>query len=163
MLVPDSDSWQYVKVRLHTRNSIVSDNSFSPSHTTLFAILETHYLCLAVASYGPTSTVSCLLFFFFTVGSFSPSFILYLSRPPPGAQAGTERYSLVYFCRPGNSVILRALVDESPLIANAVARNPEKNYETGCTAHEWFTRRIKNQRMKNRKVRCCYLTQSVFH
>ena len=88
--------------------------------------------------------------------------MLYSFRPPPGAQAGMERYSLVYFGRPGNSVILRALVDESPLIANAVARHPEKNYETGCTAYEWVTRRIKNRRIKNMKVRCC-LTQSVFY
>lgn len=74
------------------------------------------------------------------------------SRPPPLSQAGIERFSLVYFTRPGNSVILRALVDESPLIAEAVSRGPEKNYETGSTALEWFSRRIKNQRIKNRKV-----------
>lgn len=73
-------------------------------------------------------------------------------RPPPVPQAGIERYSLVYFTRPGNSIILRALLDESLLIAQAVSRGPEKNYETGSTALEWFSRRIKNQRIKNRKV-----------
>jgi hypothetical protein len=73
-------------------------------------------------------------------------------RPPPAPQAGIERYSLVYFTRPGNSIILRALVDESPLIAEAVSCGLEKNYETGSTALEWFSRRIKNQRIKNRKV-----------
>ena len=73
-------------------------------------------------------------------------------RPPPLPQAGIDRYSLVYFTRPGNSIILRALVDESLLIAEAVSRSPEKNYETGATALEWFSRRIKNQRIKNRKV-----------
>jgi len=71
--------------------------------------------------------------------------------PPPAPQAGIERYSLVYFTRPGNSIILRALVDESLLIAEAVSSGPEKNYETGSTALEWFSRRIKNQRIKNRK------------
>jgi len=71
--------------------------------------------------------------------------------PPPAPQAGIERYSLVYFTRPGNSIILRALVDESPLIAEAVSRGLENNYETGSTALEWFSRRIKNQRIKNRK------------
>ncbi|KAJ6579515.1 hypothetical protein DFH09DRAFT_1260431 [Mycena vulgaris] len=70
--------------------------------------------------------------------------------PPPGAQSNFERWSLVYFTRPGNSVQLRALVEESQAIADAVTRTPDKNFETGCTALEWFTRRIKNQRMKNR-------------
>ncbi|GLB43791.1 putative clavaminate synthase-like protein [Lyophyllum shimeji] len=70
--------------------------------------------------------------------------------PPPGAQSAHERWSLVYFTRPGNSVVLRALVEDSPLIAQAVAKTPEKNFETSATSLEWFTRRIKNQRIKNR-------------
>jgi isopenicillin N synthase-like dioxygenase len=70
---------------------------------------------------------------------------------PPGAQSCFDRWSLVYFTRPGNSVMLRALVDESAMIADAVARMPEKNFETGSTSYDWFTRRIKNQRIKNRK------------
>jgi hypothetical protein len=49
-------------------------------------------------------------------------------------------------------VQLRALVEDSQIIADAVARTPDKNFETGCTSLEWFTRRIKNQRMKNRTV-----------
>ncbi|KAK0460814.1 hypothetical protein IW261DRAFT_1532781 [Armillaria novae-zelandiae] len=68
--------------------------------------------------------------------------------PPPGPQAHLERWSLVYFTRPGNSVILRPLVDESPIIAAAVENVDHIN--TPVTAKEWFTRRIKNQRMKNR-------------
>ncbi|KAF8146492.1 hypothetical protein K438DRAFT_1627854 [Mycena galopus ATCC 62051] len=71
-------------------------------------------------------------------------------RPPPGAQSQFERWSLVYFTRPGNDVQLRALVEDSQVIANAVAATPDKNFETGCTSFEWFTRRIKNQRMNNR-------------
>jgi hypothetical protein len=43
-------------------------------------------------------------------------------------------------------------VDESPSIAEAVSRGLDNNYETGCTALEWFSRRIKNQRISNRKV-----------
>ncbi|KAJ4355552.1 uncharacterized protein N0V89_003570 [Didymosphaeria variabile] len=31
--------------------------------------------------------------------------------PPPGEQGKCERYSLVYFCRPGDDVVLRALVE----------------------------------------------------
>ncbi|KAJ6609556.1 hypothetical protein B0H10DRAFT_2063844 [Mycena sp. CBHHK59/15] len=71
---------------------------------------------------------------------------------PPGEQGKLYRFSLVYFTRPGNSVVLRALTDDSPLIAKAVAAasDPAK-YDTGVTAFDWFTRRIKNQRIKNRK------------
>jgi len=71
--------------------------------------------------------------------------------PPPGEQGKFERWSLVFFTRPGNSVLLRALVEDSPMIAESVARTPEKNFETGSTAFDWFSRRIRNQRMKNRK------------
>ncbi|KAJ7130720.1 hypothetical protein C8R46DRAFT_1142228 [Mycena filopes] len=70
--------------------------------------------------------------------------------PPPGEQSRFERWSLVYFTRPGNDIELRALVEDSPLIAEAVARAPDRAFETGCTALEWFTRRIKNQRLNNR-------------
>ncbi|KAG7092079.1 hypothetical protein E1B28_008458 [Marasmius oreades] len=71
--------------------------------------------------------------------------------PPPGAQANYERWSQVFFTRPGNSVILDPLSSLSPVIANAVQRNKEKHSNAGgATAQEWFTRRIKNQRIKNR-------------
>ncbi|KAL0952183.1 hypothetical protein HGRIS_008795 [Hohenbuehelia grisea] len=84
--------------------------------------------------------------------------------PPPGEQRKFDRWSLVFFTRPGDSVVLRALTDESPLIAKAVsdaqkdeasaaqASNVVKQFiETGETAGEWFKRRIKNQRINNRK------------
>ncbi|KAF9225085.1 Clavaminate synthase-like protein [Gyrodon lividus] len=71
--------------------------------------------------------------------------------PPPGAQSDFERWSLVFFTRPGNSQVLRALVEDSPLIAEAVKQRPEKNFETGSTAAEWFARRVKYQRINNRK------------
>ena len=51
-------------------------------------------------------------------------------------------------------MILLPLSDESPIIAEAVAKLPEDKYNTGSTSLEWFTRRIKNQRIKNRTVSC---------
>jgi len=70
--------------------------------------------------------------------------------PPPGAQSAYERWSIVFFTRPGNSKVLRALVESSPTIAAAVVSKPEKNFETGSTAKEWFARRVKYQRIANR-------------
>jgi len=71
--------------------------------------------------------------------------------PPPGAQGAYERWSLVFFLRPGDSQALRALVEDSQAIAEGVAKRPGKTFETGSTAAEWFARRIKNQRIKNWK------------
>ncbi|KAI0751908.1 Clavaminate synthase-like protein [Daedaleopsis nitida] len=70
--------------------------------------------------------------------------------PPPKEQGKYERWSLVFFTRPGNSVELRPLSDESPIIAEAVSNVPDAKYNTGCTAQDWFARRIRNQRIKNR-------------
>ncbi|OCH93542.1 Clavaminate synthase-like protein [Obba rivulosa] len=69
--------------------------------------------------------------------------------PPPKDQGKYERWSLVFFTRPGNPVELRPLT-ESALIADAVAKAPEGKYQAGSTAAQWFARRIKNQRIKNR-------------
>ncbi|KAG2067403.1 Clavaminate synthase-like protein [Suillus decipiens] len=69
---------------------------------------------------------------------------------PPGVQAEYERWSLVFFTRPSNSKVLRALVESSHIIAEAVKKRPDKSFETGSTAVEWFTRRVKNQRIRNR-------------
>lgn len=69
---------------------------------------------------------------------------------PPGVQAEYERWSLVFFTRPGNPKILRALVESSHAIAEAVKKRPDRNFETGSTAMEWFARRVKNQRINNR-------------
>ena len=74
-------------------------------------------------------------------------------RPPPKEQAKLERWSLVFFTRPGNTQILRPLADESALIAEAAAKDTEGKFNTGSTSAEWFARRIKNQRIKNRTVR----------
>ncbi|KAI8990726.1 Clavaminate synthase-like protein [Trametes punicea] len=69
--------------------------------------------------------------------------------PPPGKQANYERWSVVYFTRPNDHVILRALIEKSPKIAEAVARAPDRKYETGVTSKEWLTRRIRSQRAEN--------------
>ena len=75
---------------------------------------------------------------------------------PPKDQANYERWSLVFFTRPGNNIELTALADQSPMIAKALknAADPSK-YQTGQTALSWFARRIKYQRIKNRTVRRC--------
>ncbi|PSS35544.1 hypothetical protein PHLCEN_2v1507 [Hermanssonia centrifuga] len=73
---------------------------------------------------------------------------------PPKDQANYERWSLVFFTRPANHIVLRALAEESPLIAEAVSSAPDPSkFETGQTAQEWFRRRIMYQRIKNRTVR----------
>ncbi|KAJ8517183.1 hypothetical protein ONZ45_g5593 [Pleurotus djamor] len=73
--------------------------------------------------------------------------------PPPGAQAAFDRWSLVFFSRPNNSVVLRALIEDSQVIADAAVKNYKENgtvFETRETSAEWFARRIKYQRMNNR-------------
>ncbi|KAF7288796.1 Alternative oxidase [Mycena chlorophos] len=71
---------------------------------------------------------------------------------PPGLQGTHTRFFLVLFTRPANSVVLRSLEDLSPVVAGAVATSSDPSkYKPGVTAFEWFTRRVKNQRVKNRK------------
>ena len=76
----------------------------------------------------------------------------YSCRNPPGAQGSLPRFSLVYFTRPNSSVLLRALTNESSMIAEAVksASNP-KDFDPGpgVTAAEWVTRRSRNRRAAN--------------
>ncbi|KAI0772544.1 Clavaminate synthase-like protein [Trametes elegans] len=72
--------------------------------------------------------------------------------PPPKDQANCERWSLVFFTRPNDDAMLRALQDESPQIADAVRKAPSGKFETGSTAVQWLTRRIKSQRVANYKV-----------
>jgi len=73
---------------------------------------------------------------------------------PPGAQGSLPRFSLVYFTRPNSSVLLRALTNESSMIAEAVKSAPNpKDFDPGpgVTAAEWVTRRIRNRRAANFK------------
>jgi hypothetical protein len=76
-----------------------------------------------------------------------------MNSPPPGTQIEYERWSLGFFIRPGNAEVLRALVESSPIIAEAVKKHPDRNFETGSTAAAWFARRVKNHRINNRTVR----------
>ena len=48
------------------------------------------------------------------------------------------------------------------MIAEAVAKLPPGKYDTGATAKDWFARRIKNQRIKNRTV-CRSFTYRVIN
>lgn len=73
--------------------------------------------------------------------------------PPPKAQAQYERWSLVFFTRPNDSVELRHQAEKSAMIAEAVAKAPAGKYEPGATAQEWLARRIRVQRIDNFKVR----------
>lgn len=73
--------------------------------------------------------------------------------PAPGAQAVLPRWSLAMFTRPGDSVVLSALTEESSMVAEAVANAADRSiFNSGQTSKEWFARRIKNQRSKNQKV-----------
>ncbi|KAI9566314.1 hypothetical protein HD554DRAFT_2040326 [Boletus coccyginus] len=54
--------------------------------------------------------------------------------PPPGIQAEYERWDLK---------VLRPLVEDSPIIADAMQKHPDRNLDAGSTAAEWPARRIK--------------------
>ncbi|CCM01793.1 uncharacterized protein FIBRA_03860 [Fibroporia radiculosa] len=68
---------------------------------------------------------------------------------PPKAQAAFERYSLAFFTRPHDSVVLRPLIAESVVVAQAIAERHQDGtaatQEKG-TAGEWLLRRLKNLR-----------------
>lgn len=75
--------------------------------------------------------------------------------PPPGVQAAYDRWSLVFFTRPGNEVQLHALVDESALIKEVVetkSMEQRAKYFPNTTAGEWFQRRVKYTRLQNMTV-----------
>jgi hypothetical protein len=63
------------------------------------------------------------------------------------------RWSLVFFTRPGKSVVLEPMAESSEMVAEAIRKPENAHFKTGgVTAGEWFARRIKNQRIKNRKA-----------
>jgi len=70
---------------------------------------------------------------------------------PPGDQGEHERFSIVFFNRPGNSRVLRAFTEDSSLIADAVQRRPNYNFNPGQTAGEWFAGHVKYLKIKNWK------------
>ncbi|EPT01048.1 hypothetical protein FOMPIDRAFT_44858 [Fomitopsis schrenkii] len=75
--------------------------------------------------------------------------------PPPKEQEKFERYSVVFFTRANDHVELRALVEDSPLIAGAVANTPnaQVRFWPGVTARGWLERRVRGQRIKHFTVR----------
>lgn len=72
---------------------------------------------------------------------------------PPGDQRKHTRWSLVFFTRPGKLAVLEPMEDLSEMVSEAVRVPENAKFQTGgATAGEWFARRIKNQRIKNRTV-----------
>ena len=64
---------------------------------------------------------------------------------PPGEQAGETRYSLVYFARPEDDVVLKRL--ESPVIPPLA----EGDEEEEINAKDWILRRALKKRVGNFK------------
>ncbi|GAA6045959.1 hypothetical protein NBRC10513_005359 [Rhodotorula toruloides] len=72
--------------------------------------------------------------------------------PPPPPQDQDERWSLVYFIRPAFAHPLRPLSDQSDLIASHAENDPAMQaLPKDATAGDWYKRRIKLQRVANRK------------
>ncbi|BGP06707.1 hypothetical protein NBRC10512_004784 [Rhodotorula toruloides] len=72
--------------------------------------------------------------------------------PPPPPQDKDERWSLVYFIRPGFDNPLRPLSDKSDIIKAHAEKDPAMQaMPKDQTAGSWFKRRIVNQRAANRK------------
>ena len=63
---------------------------------------------------------------------------------PPGEQAGSNRMSLVYFSRPEDDILLKALT-ESEVIRKAHEERGGK--EEDVTAKEWILRRALQRRV----------------
>ncbi len=157
VLPPGADEWNYVKVGQccirfgFLRRAYL----FSQCPGMPFAISAMRWRSSALASCTQIFTESCKSLYQLPLSS-SPRPDLTswvpIRRPPPKAQASFDRWSLVFFTRPGHSVPLAPLTEESTLIAEAAARAPESRYATSVTAGEWFRRRIQNRRVKNRRV-----------
>lgn len=76
--------------------------------------------------------------------------------PPPGAQATLDRWSVVFFTRPGYDAPLHALADDGDIIRAALDAKSAgecSKYFPDATAGEWFARRIKYNKLNNRNVR----------
>ncbi|TFK36479.1 Clavaminate synthase-like protein [Crucibulum laeve] len=59
--------------------------------------------------------------------------------PPPLEQAQYDRWSLVYFHRPANSIRLKPLAEDSPLIAEALAAAEDQSqFDAMVTMKEWY-------------------------
>ena len=103
------------------------------------------------ASYVPICIESCTLSLHLYLLNKGFTKLQKTGSTPPKDQAAFTRWSLVFFTRPSGDVALRALTDQSPIIAAAVADSSDPSrFETGQTAAEWFARRIRGQRVGNR-------------
>ncbi|GEM06813.1 oxidoreductase,Oxoglutarate/iron-dependent oxygenase family [Rhodotorula toruloides] len=72
--------------------------------------------------------------------------------PPPPPQDKDERWSLVYFIRPGFDNPLRPLSDKSDIVKAHAENDPAMQaLPKDATAGDWYKRRIKLQRVANRK------------
>ncbi|OCH95737.1 Clavaminate synthase-like protein [Obba rivulosa] len=71
--------------------------------------------------------------------------------PPPGLQSRFERYSIAFFTRANDSVVLRALSDKSQMIAKSVSQSTGVDNNAGTTSAEWISRRIRKLRLRNRE------------
>ncbi|KAI0036465.1 Clavaminate synthase-like protein [Vararia minispora EC-137] len=71
--------------------------------------------------------------------------------PPPQNQAAYERWSVIFFTRPGDDVLLEALSSHSAIILEAVEKEKPGKFDTGSTAGEWLARRVKYRFVSERK------------
>lgn len=74
--------------------------------------------------------------------------------PPPGVQGMEPRWSVVYFSRPSHNAQLRAL-DESDAVKrvlDSMTAEQRVKFQPNVTQSDWYVRRMKNQRINNRKV-----------
>ncbi|KIJ24508.1 hypothetical protein M422DRAFT_194605, partial [Sphaerobolus stellatus SS14] len=71
--------------------------------------------------------------------------------PPVSTFLMCERSSVVFFLRPGNSVILNALTEQSPMIKGAMDSADSEKFTTNTTAEVWKARRVKYRRAANQK------------
>lgn len=98
----------------------------------------------------PSSGCVRELAFFIDVGLMA----LRSTSPPPGLQSKFERFSLVFFTRPANGIMLRALKEESKLISESVEKYKDAglDFEPQSTAAEWYERRSQTRKTSNWKV-----------
>lgn len=159
MLVPGHEQWQYIKVSKFSLRRLGDNVHWTPPLRSAYPRTRylQHWRCTGFVQrrHSEIKSASCCVSISLLWES-SCGIVTYLRRPPPKEQGKYERWSLVFFTRPGNSIELCALSDQSALIAEAEARAPEGRFQTGVTAYEWFTRRIKNQRINNRTVSTKY-------
>jgi isopenicillin N synthase-like dioxygenase len=64
---------------------------------------------------------------------------------PPGEQAGLTKFSLVYFCRPVDEAMLRAL-EASPAVKERVRNGAWREEEEVVSSKEWVLRRALGRR-----------------